>query len=109
LSASISAVNWVIPRVRARSDAVPGGGIDRDERLVIVVVDFSQVAQLGRGQRAVRTQEAAPDGVVTALLERRREPGLVIRLDRSDLEVHRRRHYGVQGFDRSRDRETIMA
>jgi len=40
---------------------------------------------------------------------RSREPGLVTRLDRPDLEVHRCRHYGVQGFDLVRDRATIMS
>jgi hypothetical protein len=76
---------------------------------VILVVDLRQVGQLGRGQLAVRTQEAPADRFVAAVLDRSREPGLVTRLDRPDLEVHRCRHYGVQGFDLVRDRATIMS
>jgi hypothetical protein len=54
---------------------------------VVLVVDLRQVGQLGRGQLAVRTQEA--DRFVAAVLDRSREPGLVTRLDRPDLDVRR--------------------
>ncbi len=56
--------------VAGDADASVALGIDRHERLVIVVVDLGQVAQLGGSQRPVRTQEAAVDRLAAALLER---------------------------------------
>ena len=59
-----------VPNVAGDADASSALGIDRQERLVIVMIDLGQVAQLGGAQRPVRTQEAAVDRLAAALRER---------------------------------------
>jgi hypothetical protein len=48
------------PGVRGRGDAraAPVGKVQRDERLMVVVVDVGEVAQLGGGQFVLSGQEA---------------------------------------------------
>jgi hypothetical protein len=80
---SITAVNWVMPSSRAVGQPV-------QQRLVILVVDFGQVAQLSRGQPPVRVQEPAVDSLNAALLDGCRERSLVPGFDRPDRQLGRR-------------------
>ena len=70
----------------AHADAA--GRVDRDQRLMVTVVDFREVTKLGCSQTPVRVQKTVIDRVVAALLHRRHERCLVAGLDRSNLELN---------------------
>jgi hypothetical protein len=69
------------------TDPVAGDGIDRDQRLVVVVVDLGEIAQLLLAQAGMGREEAAVPRPVAELLEALGERPLVLRLDRADQKL----------------------
>ena len=59
----------MIPDVAGDPYALAATWIDCQQRLVVVVVDLSQVAELSRGEPPVWVQEPAVDRLVAALLD----------------------------------------
>ncbi len=60
------------------ADPAPVGGVERDQRLVVVVVDLGQVRELGVGEPGLRREEPAIARLGAQALERLRQRAAVL-------------------------------
>ena len=67
--------------------ARPRVGVDRDERLVVVVVDLREVVEIARAERRHRAEEPPVAGLGAQPLEAGRELLAILRLDRADQDL----------------------
>jgi hypothetical protein len=90
--------------VASHADALPAVGIDSDTRLVIVVVDLTEVVELGVCQAPAAREKARVAGVLAEPLEAIDQALLVVWIDRPDLERVDAHHPGRKASGESRHR-----